>query len=112
MGRIQWPMSYLELTIARLELSSNLLVAHAFAWQVMIYFVSHVIMFWQWQTGKYKQCPANIYSFTSNTRKSILFPETCTIARARADTHASLHVQFIARAKSQNFLVRRNLLIL
>ena len=89
MGRIQWPMSCLELTIVRLELPSNLLVAHAFVWRVLIYFVSHVIMFWQWQTGKYEQCPANIYSFTSNTRKSILFPETHAIARARAGTHVS-----------------------
>ena len=60
MGRIQWPMSCLELTIVRLELSSNLLVAHAFVWRVLIYFVSHVIMFWQWQTGKMGEWPSGL----------------------------------------------------
>ena len=44
-------MSYLELTIVRLELSSNLLVPHAFAFRILVSFVSHVTIFWQRQRG-------------------------------------------------------------
>ena len=41
-------MSYSELTIVRLELSSNLLVPHAFAFRILVSFVS---IFWQRQRG-------------------------------------------------------------
>ena len=51
MDCIQQAQSYLELTTVRLEWPINSLVPYAFVWRVLVYFLSHVIMFWQWRKG-------------------------------------------------------------
>ena len=45
MGCMQQTTSCSELTVARLEQSRNLLVAHEFACRVLVCFVNHVIIF-------------------------------------------------------------------
>ena len=45
MGCVQQVIKCTELTIGTLELSRNLLVTHVFACQVLVCFVSHVIIF-------------------------------------------------------------------
>ena len=51
MGCNQQAMPCSELTIARTGLSSNLSVPHAFPCWLLAFFVTHVIIFWQWQTS-------------------------------------------------------------
>ena len=46
----QQAMSCPELAMIRLELSSNGLVPHAFASQVLICFISYIMIFWQGRT--------------------------------------------------------------
>ena len=47
-------MYCLELTIVRLDLSSNLLTPHAFACRILVWFVSYIIIFGNGKIGNNK----------------------------------------------------------
>ena len=66
MGFTQKAMSCSELTIARLELSNNLLLPPAFACLVLVCFVSHVTIFFLTVANKLMQ---SVRAFLKSNKK-------------------------------------------
>ena len=69
LGCIQNAFSCTESTMIRLELSSNLLVAHAFAYWELVCFVSHVIIFGRgkWTNAVSEGCFEKFYKIIWKT---------------------------------------------
>ena len=69
MSCMQQATSYSELTVVRLEQSRNLLVAHQFAYCVLVCFVNHVIIFLALAKKLMQSVSTVLKSFTKSFRK-------------------------------------------